>query len=54
VTCEACHGPGAAHVAAEGKAPLEPAKDSCIRCHTAEMSPAFDYEEAWPVIVHGK
>jgi len=54
VTCEACHGPGAAHVAAEGHAPLSLARDSCIRCHTAEMSPAFRIEEAWPKVEHGR
>jgi hypothetical protein len=54
VTCEACHGPGAAHVAAEGRVPLESAKESCVRCHTAEMTPAFKYEEAWPAVVHGR
>ncbi len=54
VTCEACHGPGAAHVAADGRVPMESAKDSCVRCHTAEMTPAFRYEEAWPAIVHGR
>jgi len=54
VTCEACHGPGGAHVAAGGKAALENAKDSCLRCHTAEMTPSFNYEDAWPPIVHGR
>jgi hypothetical protein len=54
VTCEACHGPGAAHVAADGRTPMEDAKASCLRCHVPEMSPAFDVLEKWPPIRHGR
>ena len=54
VTCEACHGPGAAHVAADGRAPLEAAKTRCVLCHVPEMSPSFSFEEAWPRVQHGR
>jgi len=54
VTCEACHGPGAVHIAAEGRAPLGKARDSCGACHTPEMSPSFTFEEAWKKIEHGR
>jgi len=54
VTCEACHGPGAAHVAAKGRSPLAKARESCARCHIPEMSPGFSFEVAWPKMLHGK
>ena len=36
VQCEACHGPGSAHMAARGKAPIErdPFATVCIDCHS--------------------
>jgi hypothetical protein len=49
VTCEACHGPGAKHVAA----PMAEKKklinrnvtaNLCKQCHTPEMSPKFDFD----------
>ena len=54
VTCEACHGPGAAHAAADGRVRLADARASCASCHVLEMSPAFKFEEAWPRVVHGR
>jgi hypothetical protein len=54
VTCEACHGPGGAHVAADGRVPLDNPKDSCARCHIPEMSPGFTFDGAWPKVVHGR
>jgi mono/diheme cytochrome c family protein len=50
VTCEACHGPGAKHVAA----PLAEKKkfinrgvtaNMCTQCHTAATSPTFKFDE---------
>jgi hypothetical protein len=54
VSCEACHGPGRAHVAAGGIAsPLRPVgAATCVRCHDAENSPRFDFAEYWGRIVH--
>ncbi len=65
--CENCHGPGAAHVAAEGGRD-EVAKTEhralmrlnkgwaeenlCRRCHDADNSPGFDFSKYWPLIEH--
>lgn len=54
VTCEACHGSGAEHAAKDGRVPLADPKASCIRCHTPEMSPEFEFDAAWPRIQHGR
>ena len=54
VTCEACHGNGAAHAANDGRTPLAVARDACIRCHTPEMDPTFSFDEKWPKVVHGR
>lgn len=59
VGCESCHGKGSLHaddpnVAIAVKKPAEPA---CLRCHTPENSPAFDYASYLPQILgpgHGK
>jgi len=45
VQCEACHGPGASHVAAPQDAPMRATEPGlCVECHTAENSPDFDLE----------
>jgi hypothetical protein len=56
VSCEACHGPGAAHAAAPepAKVRLGDAKSSCAACHTAEVSPKFDPVEGWKKAGHAK
>jgi hypothetical protein len=54
VTCEACHGPGAAHAAAEGRVKMGDARASCAACHVPDMSPGFKFEDAWPRLKHGK
>lgn len=59
--CENCHGPGAAHVAAEKgpelsqravlrKAMLE--ESDCRKCHDLDNSPEFDYSTYWPQVEH--
>lgn len=49
VTCEACHGPGANHVAASAdakKTTINRAVDAsvCAKCHTTDWSPDFNFE----------
>jgi hypothetical protein len=49
VQCEVCHGPGSAHVAAEGlEEPLAIARatpaSTCTTCHTEQHSDTFQYE----------
>jgi hypothetical protein len=62
-TCENCHGPGAAHVAAEAGADekqkqelrevMKVSKDNlCIKCHDGDNDPAFKLETYWPQIEH--
>jgi hypothetical protein len=58
VGCEACHGPGQAHVrAAQAGRPddarlptLSPA--ACVTCHDPDNSPHFDHGRYWPLIQH--
>ena len=52
VGCEVCHGPGSKHLAVpmsdkEGrkKAILHPTVETCQGCHTAAISPKFDFAE---------
>jgi nitrate/TMAO reductase-like tetraheme cytochrome c subunit len=60
VGCESCHGPGSQHVAqrkAGGEAlnHLRPASESdCRKCHRGEFSRAFEWNQFWPQIAHGK
>jgi hypothetical protein len=49
VGCESCHGPGSLHVSAPfsmKKTVIQrvPSARLCAQCHTAQTSPAFDYD----------
>ena len=50
VQCEACHGPGSEHVR-DGSYKAR-AKESCVRCHTPNEDPDFDFATDWPKITH--
>jgi hypothetical protein len=52
VQCEACHGMGTKH-RRDGTMRIVP-ESVCLRCHTPEWSPDWDYEEALKKIDHGK
>ena len=55
VTCEACHGPGGEHVATGDKAAIkaEVGEADCLKCHTSDWSPDFDYEKYRSTGIHG-
>jgi len=46
VGCEVCHGPGRSHAASQDPAAIsrKPDREVCIRCHTSERDPAFNYD----------
>lgn len=50
VQCEACHGPGVEH--SRDGTYRERAKQSCVKCHTPENDPDFNYDTYWPRIAH--
>ena len=53
VQCEACHGPGRAHIAAPAKGyGFMPTPVGCTQCHTTTNSPDFNFEVYWPKIKH--
>ena len=62
VGCEACHGPGEQHVAAEGgkenivglgdSCPVCVVEAICTRCHTPEHDPDWNLEEALKKVGH--
>lgn len=51
VQCEACHGPSREHLKDFG--PMRAmGMEVCLKCHTAENSPLFDYEKYFEKIKH--
>jgi 2',3'-cyclic-nucleotide 2'-phosphodiesterase (5'-nucleotidase family) len=50
VQCEACHGPGTDH--SRDGSYSQSAVDSCVKCHTKEQDPDFDFDKAWKKIAH--
>lgn len=52
VQCEACHGMGTDHQ--RGGMAKVVNEAVCLRCHTPEWSPNFNFAEAWKKIDHGK
>ncbi|HVL38975.1 MAG TPA: multiheme c-type cytochrome [Fimbriimonadaceae bacterium] len=53
VGCESCHGPGADHAAAPFKVKLpQVGETSCLKCHTGDTSPKFDFAEYWARVRH--
>lgn len=60
--CENCHGPGGEHVADPTNAAIRQAihRDAtdfeknhrCIKCHSEDDSPHFDFGKYWPKVMH--
>lgn len=51
VQCESCHGPGREH-AADFSPMRQVGIEVCLKCHTAENSPLFDYQKYFEKIKH--
>lgn len=52
VQCEMCHGAGGEHVDTQNLT-FEPISETtCLKCHTEDNSPQFDYDTYYPVIKH--
>jgi hypothetical protein len=54
VHCEQCHGPGGEHIKkpAKGYGRISNVQALCAACHTAAVSPQFDFQSAWAKIKH--
>ncbi|MCE9635683.1 MAG: hypothetical protein K8T90_08265 [Planctomycetes bacterium] len=53
VSCEACHGPGSAHVESQDKPYGRNAITRCRGCHTPDRDAAFSAEDLWKRWGHG-
>jgi hypothetical protein len=52
IQCEECHGPGQEHLS-DYSAPLKPVQEAtCLKCHTEENSPDFDFSTYIKKIQH--
>ncbi len=52
VGCEACHGPGASHVAHPERPYGRISLPTCTGCHTVELDPDFNYYGDLPLVSH--
>ncbi len=52
VQCEACHGPGNEHIQDYSEPMIPITKDTCMKCHTSQNSPDFNYREYLKRIKH--
>ncbi len=52
VQCEVCHGPGKEHAADFTRPMRIVAEKTCLRCHTKENSPDFDFKSYFEKIKH--
>lgn len=52
VGCEACHGPGAAHLANPSRPYGRVSLPNCTGCHTAELDKDFNYYGDLPLVSH--
>ncbi len=52
VQCEHCHGVGGPHTPTSKEIKAPDMKDSCLKCHTAEFSLHFDFDERLKAINH--
>lgn len=53
VGCESCHGPGGGHAKLPQMAKMPKiGNESCMKCHTVNNSPKFDFGNYWPKVAH--
>jgi hypothetical protein len=64
VQCENCHGPGSKHAAEPLNAAFRRGMErdafdfdknlGCVKCHSEDDSPHFDFAKYWPQVIHNK
>ncbi len=52
VQCEACHGPGKEHVSDSTRPMRMVGEETCLRCHTKDHSPDFEFKSYFEKISH--